>query len=395
MRTNLGLLTAAVLLLAGPAVGAADFEIPDVAYESFTLDNGLTVIVHEDHKAPIVAVNIWYHVGSKNERPGKTGFAHLFEHLMFNGSEHYNFDYFQIMERIGATELNGTTWFDRTNYFQNVPTNALDLTLWMESDRMGHLLGVVDQDLLDEQRDVVQNEKRQSENQPYGKVDLLIAPAAYPAAHPYSWDTIGSMADLNAASLEDVQEWFKTYYGAANAVLVLAGDIDLATARAKTELYFGDIPSGPPITKQTAWIAKRTADQRFMIQDRVAQARIYKQWNVPQWGTPEAEYLELVSRILTDGKSSRLFKRLVYDDQIATDVRSWGWPFEISGQFYINASAQPGGNLVAVEKAVDEELRRLIQDGPTSQELERVKTHRPMTWAQHFEIVDRFLETLP
>jgi zinc protease len=390
MRKNLGLLTAAVLFLSSPALVAADFDIPDVPYELFTLDNGMTVIVHEDHKAPIVAVNIWYHVGSKNEKPGKTGFAHLFEHLMFNGSENYNFDYFKIMERIGATELNGTTWFDRTNYFQNVPTNALDLTLWMESDRMGHLLGVVDQERLDEQRGVVQNEKRQGMNQPYGKVRVLIPPAAYPAAHPYSWSTIGSMEDLSAASLEDVQEWFKTYYGAANAVLVLAGDIDVETAKEKAALYFGDIPSGPPVVKQEAWLAKRSADQRIAIQDRVAQARIYKQWNVPQWGTAESEYLDLLSGILTDGKNSRLFKRLVYDDQIATDVTSWVWPFEISGQFRIYATAQPGGDLAVVEKAVDEELWRLIEEGPTAEELERVKTQRFAEFVRDIEGVGGF-----
>ncbi|MFQ5526975.1 MAG: M16 family metallopeptidase [Thermoanaerobaculia bacterium] len=390
MRTTMVLLTAAAMFLSAPALTAADFEIPEVAYEKFTLDNGLTVIVHEDRKAPIVAVNIWYHVGSKNEKPGKTGFAHLFEHLMFNGSENYNLDYFNIMERIGATELNGTTWFDRTNYFQNVPTNALDLTLWMESDRMGHLLGVVDQERLDEQRGVVQNEKRQGENQPYGKVRTVLAPAAYPAAHPYSWTTIGSMADLNAASLEDVQDWFKTYYGAANAVLVLAGDIDVEAAKEKVALYFGDIPSGPPVAKQEAWVAKRTADQRLTVQDRVAQARIYKQWNVPQWGTAEAQYLTLASSILTDGKSSRLFKRLVYDDQIATDVASWVWPFEISGQFRLHATAQPGGDLAAVEKAVDEELWRLIEEGPTQAELERVKTQTFAEFIRNIEGIGGF-----
>ncbi|MCP4201550.1 MAG: insulinase family protein [bacterium] len=390
MRRLLGLLTVAALSLSGTMAPAADFEIPDVPYESFTLDNGMTVIVHEDHKAPIVAVNIWYHVGSKNEKPGKTGFAHLFEHLMFNGSENYNFDYFKIMERIGATELNGTTWFDRTNYFQNVPTNALDLTLWMESDRMGHLLGAIDQERLDEQRGVVQNEKRQGLNQPYGEVRVLIPPAAYPAAHPYSWSTIGSMEDLKAASLEDVQEWFKTYYGAANAVLVLAGDIDVETAKQKASLYFGDIPSGPPVTKQEAWIAKRSADQRIALQDRVAQARIYKQWNVPQWGTPENEHLGLVSSILTEGKNSRLFKRLVYDDQIATDVVSFVWPFEISGQFRIYATAQPGGDLAAVEKAVDEEIRRFIEEGPTEAELERVKTQQFAEFVRNIEGVGGF-----
>ncbi len=367
-------LMAALTTLAPATPAAAEFEIPDVAYEAFTLDNGLTVIVHEDHKAPIVAVNIWYHVGSKNEKPGRTGFAHLFEHLMFNGSENYNDDYFRIMERIGATELNGTTWFDRTNYFQNVPTNALDLTLWMESDRMGHMLGAVDQERLDEQRGVVQNEKRQGLNQPYGKVWELMPRAAFPAAHPYSWSTIGSMDDLNAASLEDVHEWFKTYYGAANAVLVLAGDIDVETAREKAQLYFGDIPSGPPVQQPETWVAKRTGSHREVLQDRVAQARVYKQWNVAEWGTRDAELLELATRVLADGKTSRLFKRLVYDDRTATDVSAWIWPFELAGGFILMATAQPGGDLAAVEAALDEELARLIAEGPTDEELGRAKT---------------------
>jgi zinc protease len=362
-----------------------DFEIPEVPFEMFTLDNGLTVIVHEDHKAPIVAVNIWYHVGSKNETPGRTGFAHLFEHLMFNGSENYNKDYFQVLERIGATELNGTTWLDRTNYFQNVPTNALDTTLWMESDRMGHLLGAVDQARLDEQREVVKNEKRQWLNQPYNKVDELMPPLAYPAAHPYSWSTIGSMADLNAASLDDVHKWFETYYGAANAVLVLAGDIDVETAREKVQHFFGDIPSGPPVVKQRAWIAKRTEDQRLSIQDRVPQARIYKEWNVPEWGTPEGEYLSLAADILAGGKTSRFYKRLVYDERIATGVSASLDPFEISGMFQVTATAQPGGDLDAVEKAVDEELERLIEEGPTPQELERVKTQQFAAFVRDIE----------
>ena len=386
-------LTALMAVLAVSPAWSGDgfaFAVPDVAFESFKLDNGLTVIVHEDHKAPIVAVNIWYHVGSKNEAPGRTGFAHLFEHLMFNGSENYNDDYFKVLERIGATELNGTTWLDRTNYFQNVPTNALDQTLWMESDRMGHMLGAVDQERLDEQREVVKNEKRQGDNQPYAEVWNILPATAYPAAHPYSWDTIGSMADLNAATLEDVHEWFKTHYGPANAVLVLAGDIDLETAREKVTHYFGDIPSGPPVAKQEAWIAQREHDQRVSIQDRVPQARVYKQWNVPQWGTPENEHLSLVADVLAEGKSSRLYKRLVYDEKIATNVNAWVWPFEISGNFLINATAQPGGDLAAVEKAVDEELRRLIADGPSADELRRVKTQQFADFVRSVEGIGGF-----
>ena len=216
----------------------------DINYETFTLDNGLTVVVHEDRKAPIVAVNVWYSVGSKDEKVGKTGFAHLFEHLMFNGSENYDDEYFGPFERAGATEMNGTTNNDRTNYFENVPTPALDMALWMESDRMGHLLGAITQDKLDEQRGVVQNEKRQGEAQPYGRVWGYLAEQTFPEGHPYSWSVIGSMEDLNAASLDDVHQWFKDYYGAANAVVVLAGDIDVETAKAKMQKYFGDIAPG-------------------------------------------------------------------------------------------------------------------------------------------------------
>jgi zinc protease len=262
------------LVLAFVTSGSAQTKIKEIeiSYERFILDNGLTVIVHEDHKAPIVAINIWYHVGSKNEKPGKTGFAHLFEHLMFGGSEHAPGRYIDAMENIGATDLNGTTNSDRTNYFENVPTSAVDFTLWMESDRMGHLLGALDQKTLDLQRGVVQNEKRQGENQPYGVTEQLLTQNTYPAGHPYSWTTIGDMADLDAASMKDVQEWFKTYYGPSNVVLVLAGDIDAKTAREKVTKYFGDIPAGPPVAHQQVWIAKMTGTHRQVVQDRVPQA---------------------------------------------------------------------------------------------------------------------------
>jgi zinc protease len=364
-------LPASLSVLAAQAVPSAEIDIP---YQRFVLPNGLTVIVHEDHKAPIVAVNVWYHVGSKNERPGRTGFAHLFEHLMFNGSENYDKDFFGPMEQAGATDMNGTTNEDRTNYFQNVPTNAVDLTLWMESDRMGHLTGAISQPKLDEQRGVVQNEKRQGENEPYGKVWDFLTPKLYPANHPYSWTVIGSMEDLDAAKLDDVKGWFQTYYGAANAVVVIAGDIDAATARQKVEKYFGDIPAGPPVARQEAWIAKRTGSQRGIMQDRVPQARIYKVWNTPGWGTPEADYLSLISDVLTEGKSSRLFKRLVYDDQTATDVSAYMDLREIGGLFVVEATARPGVELATVERAVDQEMRRLLAEGPTADEVRRVKT---------------------
>jgi zinc protease len=384
-----------VLSVAGLAIAAqvALAQEPskiDIPYQKFVLKNGLTLLVHEDHKAPIVAVNVWYHVGSKNEKPGKTGFAHLFEHLMFNGSEHFNDDYFKVLEKLGVTDINGTTSNDRTNYFQNVPTSALDVVLWMESDRMGHLLGAISQARLDEQRGVVQNEKRQGENQPYGRVYITVSENTYPKAHPYSWSVIGSMEDLNAASLDDVREWFKGYYGPANAVIALAGDIDAETARQKVERYFGDIPSGPPITKQQTWVAKRTGVHRQVMQDRVPQARIYKVWNTPEWGSAENDYLDLVTDVLAQGKTSRLYKRLVYDDQIATNVQAFIYPKEIGSQVWIMAQARPGVELAKVEKALDEELERFLRDGPTPQELARIKMQKRADFIRGIERIGGF-----
>lgn len=372
---------------AGPAQAGADVDIP---FQKFVLDNGLTLIVHEDHKAPIVAVNVWYHVGSKNEKPGKTGFAHLFEHLMFGGSEHAHGRYIDAMEKIGATDLNGTTNNDRTNYFEDVPTSALDYTLWMESDRLGHLLGALDQKTLDLQRGVVQNEKRQGENQPYGVVRQLITQNTYPAGHPYSWTVIGEMADLDAASMKDVQEWFKTYYGPSNVVLVLAGDIDAKTAKEKVEKYFGDIPPGPPVDHQEVWIAKMTGTHRQKVQDRVPQARIYKIWNIPEFGSADADYLDLVSDVLSTGKTSRFYKRLVYDDQIATNANAFISLNEIGGQFYIQATARPGQGLDQVEKELDEELARFLKDGPTAEELQRVKTEYAANFIRGIERIGGF-----
>ena len=375
---------------ARPQQSARATSSVDIPFQKFVLDNGLTLIVHEDHKAPIVAVNVWYHVGSKNEKPGRTGFAHLFEHLMFNGSEHHNDDYFKPLEKVGATDLNGTTNADRTNYFQNVPTPSLDLVLFMESDRMGHLLGAIDQARLDEQRGVVQNEKRQGENQPYGKVFENIAQNTYPAGHPYSWTTIGSMEDLSAAALEDVHGWFRTYYGPNNAVIVVAGDIDAQTAKQKVERYFGGFEPNPPLSKPQSWIARRTGERRGTMQDRVPQARIYLVWNVPGWGTVESDHLGLVSSVLGAGKTSRLYKRLVYDEQIATDVASFVFNRELGGQFFIQATARPGGDLAAVETAVREEVARFLREGPSADELRRVKTQFRANFVRGVERIGGF-----
>jgi zinc protease len=357
-----------------PAVASVDIPIPDIRYTKFVLNNGLTVLVHEDHKAPIVAVNSWYHVGSKNEKLGKTGFAHLFEHLMFSGSDDFNHTYINAMEKIGATNLNGTTNNDRTNYFENVPTSMLDYALFAESDRMGHLLGVLDQKKLDLQRGVVQNEKRQGENQPYGVTEELIVENTYPVGHPYSWTVIGSMKDLDAASLSDVQEWFKTYYGPNNVIVVVAGDVTPEVVREKVEKYYGDIPPGPPIAKQEVWIAKRTGTHRGWVQDRVPQARLYRIWNVPEFGSPEEAVLDLAAEVLGQGKTSRLYKRLVYRDQIATSATADNDTNEIGGQFDFTLTANPGADLSKVEKAADEELQNFLKNGPTAAELQLAKT---------------------
>jgi zinc protease len=377
---------------AAPAAAhaAAGIPVPDIAYTRFVLKNGLTVLVHEDHKSPVVAVNTWYHVGSKNEKIGKTGFAHLFEHLMFSGSENFNKTYITAMEHIGATDLNGTTNNDRTNYFENVPTSMLDYALFAESDRMGHLLGVLDQKKLDLQRGVVQNEKRQRENQPYGVAYELLVQNTYPAGHPYSWTVIGSMADLDAASMTDVTDWFKTNYGPNNVVLVLAGDITPAVAREKVEKYFGDIPPGPPIARQEAWVAKRSGTHRGVVQDRVPQARIYRVWNVPGSNTPEEPLLDLAAHVLGGGKTGRLYKRLVYKDQLATSASASDDSNEIAGQFDITLTARPNADVQKMESAADEELRALMKSGPLDAELDLAKTAILARFARIVERVGGF-----
>ncbi|MCB0606773.1 MAG: insulinase family protein [Lewinellaceae bacterium] len=378
MLKRFTLLTLLCAALAAPVFSQSEMYFKpddiDIPYQKFILPNGLTLVVHEDHKAPIAAVNVWYHVGSKNEKPGKSGFAHLFEHLMFNGSEHFNDDYFQVLERIGGTDLNGTTNTDRTNYFQNVPLASLDQVLWLESDRMGHLLGAIDQAKLDEQRGVVQNEKRQGDNQPYSKQFDLMTKAMFPKGHPYSWTTIGEMEDLNAASLEDVHQWFKSYYGAANAVLVIAGDVKAEEIYKKVVRYFGDIPSGPTIVRPEVNIPVRTADTREEYQDRVPEARVAMFWNVPEWGTPEAVYLDLASDILSVGKNSRLYKRLVYEDQIASSANAYVSIKEIAGNFIVQANVKPGQDVGKVESVLIEELQKFLKDGPTDNELYRAKS---------------------
>lgn len=353
---------------------AADAPEISIEYDKFTLDNGLTVVVHEDRKAPIIAVSVWYKVGSKDEPEGKSGFAHLFEHLMFNGSENYDDEYFGPFEEVGATAMNGTTWFDRTNYFQNVPTPAVDMAMWMESDRMGHLLGAVTEEKLDNQRGVVQNEKRQGDNQPYGLVEYRVLEGLFPSGHPYRHSTIGSMADLNNASLEDVHQWFKDYYGAANAVVVLAGDIDVAAARELAEKYFGDIPAGPPVKRMNAWVPDRSENTSETMYDRVPQIRTYRYWAVPGRITPERRELDLAASILGNGKNSRLYQALVYKSQLAVSVNVSVEVHQLSSMFYIDVTLKSGSSLDEVNALIDVEMARFLKDGPTKNELERAQT---------------------
>ena len=373
-----------------PPAQAAATPVVDIPYETFTLPNGLRVVVHTDRKAPIVAVNVWYHVGSKDEPAGRSGFAHLFEHLMFNGSENAPGEFFDPFKQVGATGQNGTTNSDRTNYFENVPTTALDMALWMESDRMGHLLGAIDQKTLDEQRGVVQNEKRQSQNQPYGQVWDVLGKTIYPKGHPYHHSTIGSMNDLNAASLEDVKTWFKTWYGPNNAVLVLAGDIDLATAREKVAKYFGHIPAGPTMAQPKVDVAAMTRDSRAEMTDNVPQSRIYRMWNIAEYGNPDVERLQLLARVLGGAKSSRLDQRLVHRDKLVDNISAAAFTAQLGGNFMVMATVKQGVDVAKVEQAIDEELDRLLKEGPTTEELERARTGIQAGWVRGVERIGGF-----
>jgi predicted Zn-dependent peptidase len=389
-----GLLTLAggvPLALAAPdtaVTAAATQQIPELAWTRFTLPNGLTVVVHEDHKAPVVAVSVWYHVGSSYEPKGKTGFAHLFEHLMFQGSENHKDEFFKPFELAGATDQNGTTWLDRTNYFETVPTSALDMALWMESDRMGHLLGAIGQAQLDEQRGVVQNEKRQGENQPYGRASELIQAEAFPANHPYHHDTIGSMDDLNGASLADVKQWFRDYYGAANTVVVLAGDITPAVAKEKMLAYSGDIAAGPQVPRPQPWIAARDQSTRGTMTDNVAQVRIYREWNVPGRGTTDENLLELAAAVLGGSKTSRLYQRLVYQDKLADDVSVEVEQHVLASLFNLQVDVKKGADPARVEAAIADEWRKFLKDGPTADELARVKTETRASFVRGLEKVN-------
>lgn len=386
------LLALPVLLAAAPAL-AADPAAPqvssaalkaapvadlvkavDIPYERFTLPNGLTVLVHTDRKAPVVGVSVWYKVGSKNEPRGKTGFAHLFEHLMFNGSENAPEDFFTPLKEVGATDANGTTWFDRTNYYETVPKAALDRALMLESDRMGHLLGAVTQEKLDNQRGVVQNEKRQGDNAPFGLIEYEEFETLYPAGHPYHHTTIGSMADLDSASLADVKGWFRDHYGPNNAILVLAGDIDAATAKAKVEKWFGAIPAGPAVQPVSVPVPTLPAPIARTVQDRVATTRVYRMWAIPGLDNPDYLPLQVGGLILGGLASSRLDDALVRGAQTAVSASAHADVFAQGGQFIMEADVKPGADPAKVGAALDAELARLMTEGPTADELARAAT---------------------
>lgn len=342
----------------------------NIPYTKHTLRNGMPVLIHEDHRCPIVAVNLWYHVGSKNEQPGRTGFAHLFEHLMFEGSEHYNHGYFQPLQQAGAV-LNGSTNSDRTNYWEVVPTSGLELALWMESDRMGHLLPALTEEKFRNQRDVVLNERRQNyENRPYGMAAMAIVDALFPPAHPYHWLTIGSPDDLQAASLDEVQAFFRRYYHPGNASLALAGDVDPESALALVDAYFGGVDPGPAVGP-VACDNTATLDSRVLLEDGVVLPRLYLNWLSPAIFADGDADLDLVADVLADGKSSRLYKNMVYERRIATDVIAVQQSRELSGFFQLIATAAPGHTLAELEAAMSAEIARVAESGPTSAESQR------------------------
>ena len=389
----------AVAATAAAAAGASQVpsasQIPDIQFEKYTLPNGLQVILHVDRKLPIVHVNQWYHVGSKNEKPGRTGFAHLFEHMMFQGSKNVPGEYFSVVEELGANlqegGVNGTTDNDRTNYFATVPSGNLEKLLWLESDRLATLIEGVDLAKLDNQRDVVKNERRQGvENQPYGRWIELLASELFPFGHPYSWSVIGSMADLSAASLDDVKEFFRTYYTPNNLSLVIAGDFDPAVAKQLVEKYFGSIPPGPALARPKVSPVVLTSGKILEIADRVPQQRVYMVWPTPAlYGASDAE-LDLAARVLTDGLSSRLTKALVYDAEKATNVNAFQFGTEIANCFVVIANARPGVDVAELETLIAAEIAKLAASGPTAAELDRAKNKLETQYISGLERIGGF-----
>jgi zinc protease len=363
----------------------------NISYTRHTLDNGLDVLIHEDHGCPIVAVNVWYHVGSKNEKPGRTGFAHLFEHLMFEGSQHYDKGYFHPLQEAGAL-LNGSTSADRTNYWEVVPRNALELALWMESDRMGYLLPALTAAKFDNQREVVLNERRQNyENRPYGFAGMAIVGSLYPPDHPYHWMTIGDAGDIRAARLDDVHAFFQTYYRPRNASLALAGDIDTDDALEMATRYFGDLEAGndPPPVEVSQPLAP-ASEQRLLLEDRVELPRLYLSWHSPALFAQDDAELDLVAEVLASGKTSRLYRTLVYETRIATEIAASQNSRELGGYFQVIATAAPGHTLAELQAAVFRALEVFIDEGPTAAEMERCLAQAEANFIYRLQTVGGF-----
>jgi len=361
----------ALILCASVALGAQGTKL-SVPYTQFKLPNGLNVILHRDTSVPVVSVNVWYHVGSGNERPGRTGFAHLFEHVMFEGSMHVPEGSFDNWLEAAGGNNNGSTTNDRTNYYEDMPNNALELALFLESDRMGFLLDDKAPDKINGQRDVVKNEKRQSvDNQPYGQAFIELPALLYPAGHPYSWSTIGSMEDLTAASFEDVARFFRTYYVPGNASLVIAGDIDIDATRKLVEKWFSDVPAGKPVPPLNAPTVVLDGVKKKTITDRVQLPRLFLAWHTPALLKPGDAELDIVANVLSGGKNSRLYKRLVYDMQIAQDVNAVQQSQALDSNFMIIATARPGQTLDRIQAVIDEEIDKLRAAPPEPREVQR------------------------
>ena len=364
------------LIAATVIAGALQAQaVPKIRFEKYTLPNGLEVILHEDHSTPIVAVNTWYHVGSGDEKPGRTGFAHLFEHIMFMGSEHVPVGAFDKQLEAAGGNNNGSTTEDRTEYHELVPSNALALALWLDSDRMGFLLPTMDLPKVDLQRDVVKNERRERvDNVPYGRSDDVILAALYPKGHPYSWPVIGSMADLSAASLDDVRNFFRTYYAPNNATLAIAGDFDPATAKKLVRQYFGDIPRGPAMPPRPKVPPVVLAKDTFLVmEDHVQLPRTFYNWPTVKLFASDDAALDVLAAVLTSGKNSRLYKRLVYDMQVAQNVRASQQSSKLAGYFQIDVTPKPGQSLPAIDKIIHAELTRVMNEPVTARELARVQ----------------------
>ena len=357
--------------------------------EQRVLDNGLRVLVHEDHACPLVAVNVWYHVGSKNEQPGRTGLAHLFEHLMFEGSAHHDSGYFQPLQAAGAV-LNGSTNADRTNYWEVVPTGAVELALWLESDRMGYLLPALTEAKFDNQRDVVLNERRQNyENRPYGRATMAVLAGLYPPDHPYHWTTIGSADDLRATTLDQVRAFFAAHYHPANASLAIAGAIDTSRAFELAARYFDEIPRGP-VLPAAATPPPAGATSRVVLEDRVELPRLYLAWHAPRMFADGDAELDLAADLLGNGKTSRLYRALVYDARLSTEVAAFQQSREIAGFFQVVATGAPGRTLDEIDAVIAREIARLADQGPTQSELARVKAQAEAQFVYRLQTVGGF-----